>query len=118
MNNFRTSLNFLLLMLVMLNASCASSAVQPPAALATATQAPAVTATTNWAAALRYPRLARGVNLTGWFWYAPQGDEAIRARFSDDEFRALRQMGLTYVRLPIDLGFLLDRKSTRLNSSH
>jgi endoglucanase len=113
MNKLPVGLNILLLLLV-LSASCS----QPPAVLAPTPQAPAATATANWAAGLRYPRLARGVNLTGWFWYAPQGDEAIRARFSDDEFRALRQMGMTYVRLPIDLGFLLDETSPDMLNAH
>lgn len=54
----------------------------------------------------RFDKLRRGTNLTGWFWYAPATDAAIRARFADDEFTMLKNMGLTYLRIPIDLGFV------------
>lgn len=89
-----------------------------PAVAPTGTPTPAATPTSSWAASLRYPRLAKGLNLAGWFWYAPEGDDNIRARFADAEFARLRQMGVTYVRVPIDLGFLLDQSSADLLNAH
>jgi len=104
-----------ILIVVML---CMAAAACGPAATPAGTATPAPSPTSDWAAGLRYPRLARGVNLPGWFWYGPQGDEAIRARFDDREFRALRELGFTFVRLPIDLGFLLDPASPNLLNAH
>ena len=56
----------------------------------------------------RFARLAKGVNLSNWFWYGPEGQTGIRARFADSEFVALRNMGFTFVRIPINLPYLLD----------
>ena len=50
----------------------------------------------------RFARLAKGVNLSNWFWYGPDGEMGIRARFADSEFTALSQMGITFVRVPED----------------
>lgn len=105
----RKGLVFLLLFAILCTA-CAPAAAPIPVV--------GVTPTSSGTAALRYPRLAKGVNLAGWFWYAPEGDENIRARFSDEEFRSLRRTGLTYVRVPIDPGFLLDESSPDLLNAH
>jgi endoglucanase len=53
----------------------------------------------------RLPTLARGINLPFWFWYAP---EDTTTRFLDEEFIMLKQMGISVVRIPIDLGFVFD----------
>ena len=98
-------------------AACTPATPAPTAIPPTSTPVPTPSPTPD--PRLRYPRLAKGVNLTGWFWYAPKTDEEIRARFSDAEFKHLRAMGITYVRLPIDLGFLLDEASPDLlNAAH
>lgn len=60
----------------------------------------------------RADQLARGVNLSNWFWSANK-------TYSSADFAALRAMGLTYLRLPVDFSFLYDAStSNRLNSSH
>lgn len=60
----------------------------------------------------RADRLARGVNLSNWFWSANK-------TYSSTDFAALRAMGLTYVRLPVDFSYLYDASSSnRLNASH
>lgn len=65
---------------------------------------------------VRFARLARGINLPFWFWYAPQD---VDGRFSDADFSLIRALGLTYVRVPIDLGFILDENRTDLlNPQH
>ncbi len=56
----------------------------------------------------RFERLARGINLPFWFWYAPDTPEAIDGRFSDDDFALIRDLGLTFVRVPVDLEFVMD----------
>ncbi len=56
----------------------------------------------------RFSRLARGINLTGWFWYAPSPLERVDARFSDADFDLIRDLGFTFVRVPVDLGFVMD----------
>jgi len=62
----------------------------------------------------RFARLARGVNLMGWFWYAPETEEGIRGRFKDEDFELMRDLGLTFARVPIDLNFLLDENRDNL----
>jgi beta-glucanase (GH16 family) len=56
----------------------------------------------------RFARLARGVNLSFWFWYGPGSLAEVERKFTESDFRQLRDLGFTYVRVPIDLGFLLD----------
>jgi endoglucanase len=53
----------------------------------------------------RYARFAKGVNLPFWFWYPPANPAN---RFQPEEFEDLRATGITFVRVPIDLGFLYD----------
>jgi aryl-phospho-beta-D-glucosidase BglC (GH1 family) len=52
--------------------------------------------------------LTRGVNLSGWFWYGPEDAAGIRARFNDADFKQMRTMGLTFVRLAINLPEVMD----------
>jgi endoglucanase len=59
----------------------------------------------NAVPAERYERLAKGVNLPFWFWYPPTNPAQ---RFQPEEFSQLRATGITFVRVPIDLGFLYD----------
>jgi endoglucanase len=68
----------------------------------------------------RYTRLSKGINLAFWFWL-PQTteEEVIQTRFSDSDFFFLRKAGFTFVRLPIDLRYLLDEKDPDLiNDTH
>lgn len=62
----------------------------------------------------RFARLAKGVNLSNWFWYGPTGEMGVRARFADSEFATLHNMGITFVRIPINLPFLLDKSAPNL----
>lgn len=56
----------------------------------------------------RFAKLARGVNLPFWFWYGEATPELREKRITDRELATLSSMGMTYVRVPIDLNFLLD----------
>lgn len=62
----------------------------------------------------RFAKLARGVNLAYWFWDGPWDLQNIQKRFSDSELANLRKMGFTFVRLPIDLNFVMDENSPNL----
>jgi endoglucanase len=66
----------------------------------------------------RFARVQRGVNLTGWFWgYQWRGAERmqeIKSYYDRRDFALLQQLGLTHVRVPIDLGFLYDANSPDL----
>ena len=68
----------------------------------------------------RYAHLTKGINLAFWFWL-PQTEEEndIQSRFSDADFNYLVKAGFTFVRLPIDLGYLLDEEDADLiNDAH
>ncbi|XVJ58376.1 MAG: glycoside hydrolase family 5 protein [Tepidisphaera sp.] len=52
--------------------------------------------------AARLAKLAKGVNLSHWYWLPPGGAFADPAFLSKDDAAALKKAGLTHVRLPID----------------
>lgn len=57
----------------------------------------------------RVALLARGVNITGWFRFAPAGDRrALRSYLGDAAIEALRRTGFTFVRLAVDPTRLAD----------
>ncbi len=56
----------------------------------------------------RFAKLARGVNLPLWFWFGSEDAAQRDKRITDRELATLKIMGLTHVRLPINLNFLLD----------
>ncbi len=62
----------------------------------------------------RYTHLSKGINLAFWFWL-PQDDLGdIQQRFNDEDFQYLADTGFTFVRLPIDLSYLLDEEDADL----
>ncbi len=68
---------------------------------------------------VRYARLAKGVNLPFWFWYGPESQAGIEARYSDDEFETLAAVGVTFVRIPINLPFVHDENAAdHLNAAN
>ncbi len=79
------------------------------------TQGEAAQAQSSGVSDARFARLARGINLTGWFWYAP---DDIDGRFSDADFALIRDLGFTFVRVPIDLGFVYNQGSGSLNAEN
>ncbi|GAB4156749.1 MAG: hypothetical protein Fur0046_36690 [Cyanobacteria bacterium J069] len=57
--------------------------------------------------------LARGVNLANWFWYP---DRSNPNPYTKKDFALMKQMGFTYVRIPIDFSALYsDSAPNRLN---
>jgi aryl-phospho-beta-D-glucosidase BglC (GH1 family) len=84
------------------------SSVLPSTYIVAATSAAASTPT--GVPAGRVTRLARGVNMTEWFW-APTG---LTRRFASSDFALIRQLGFTYVRLPIGLNTIFAESSADL----
>jgi endoglucanase len=67
----------------------------------------------------RYNHLSKGINLAFWFWIPQTEYKDIQTRFDDQDFNDLKAAGFTFVRLPIDLGYLLDENAPDLlNASH
>lgn len=62
----------------------------------------------------RFARLARGINLPFWFWYAPEPPEIIDTYFTADDFAHIESMGFTFVRIPFDFEFLYDADNPTL----
>ena len=59
--------------------------------------------------ATRLSRLAKGVNVTRWFWLNDDTSDAhYRDYLSDEQMQAIRDAGFTHVRLPIEPKILLD----------
>lgn len=56
----------------------------------------------------RFARLARGANLPGWFWYAPDDLSVVANYFDAQDFETMHRLGFTCVRVPMDLSFLFD----------
>ncbi len=61
----------------------------------------------------RYAHLARGINVPGWFWWQPP-NERLDTRFSDADLQLIADLGFTFVRLPIDLEYVMSEKSPDL----
>lgn len=56
----------------------------------------------------RLARLSRGIQLPFRFWYPPESLDSIDAYYSVEDFEFLHSLGFTFVRMPIDLEFILD----------
>lgn len=105
-------LTFFLIELLLLLPACMPAPQPGPAAVTPmpSTTAGQVTATPQsaTASAANGDRLQRGINLMGWFWLGPQDPAQIDTRFVDKDFALLHELGFTFVRLPIDLGSVMD----------
>jgi endoglucanase len=80
----------------------------------TQTAIPFLEADNNQVSSERYARLSKGINLAFWFWLPQEESTNIQSRFSDEDFAYLVNLGFTYVRLPIDLAYLLDENDPDL----
>jgi endoglucanase len=57
----------------------------------------------------RFARLAKGVNITRWFWLNDDSsDRHYKDYVSDDQLQQLRDAGFTHVRLPVEPTYLLN----------
>jgi aryl-phospho-beta-D-glucosidase BglC (GH1 family) len=51
----------------------------------------------------RYQRFSRGINLPYWFWLNQGELKPLERRFSDGDLTLIKSLGLTFVRLPVDM---------------
>ncbi len=58
----------------------------------------------------RFARLARGTNAANWFWLPSNDPQPYQAK----DFALMKNLGLTFVRLPIDFSTIYDAKSPSL----
>jgi aryl-phospho-beta-D-glucosidase BglC (GH1 family) len=59
----------------------------------------------------RYAHLARGINWPFRFWYGPCNYDDLPVCFDGADFATMEAMGLTYVRIPIQLDYVMDEAS-------
>ncbi len=51
----------------------------------------------------RYRRFSRGINLPYWFWLNQGPLKPLEEKYSDGDLALIRKLGLTYVRVPVDM---------------
>lgn len=51
----------------------------------------------------RYRRFSRGINLPYWFWLNRGPLQPLEKKYSDGDLALIRKLGLTYVRVPVDM---------------
>jgi len=51
----------------------------------------------------RYRRFSRGINLPYWFWLNRGPLKPLEKKYSDRDLELIRKLGLTYVRVPVDM---------------
>jgi len=51
----------------------------------------------------RYRRFSRGINLPYWFWLNSGPLKPLEKKYSDEDLSLIRKLGLTYVRVPVDM---------------
>ncbi|MBN1201043.1 MAG: cellulase family glycosylhydrolase [Anaerolineae bacterium] len=56
----------------------------------------------------RFARLARGINVMKWFWDGPDSIEEIDSRYRAADFARVRDLGITWIRLPVSLDVVMD----------
>jgi aryl-phospho-beta-D-glucosidase BglC (GH1 family) len=67
----------------------------------------------------RYARLAKSINLPFWFWYGPNTQTGIENHYANEEFDTLVAIGITAVRVPINLPYVHDANAgNHLNDGH
>ncbi|MGB9905762.1 MAG: glycoside hydrolase family 5 protein [Candidatus Saccharicenans sp.] len=56
----------------------------------------------------RYQRFSRGINLPYWFWLNRGPLQPLEKVYSDKDLALIRKLGLTYVRVPVDMANIYD----------
>ncbi|MCX8161065.1 MAG: glycoside hydrolase family 5 protein [Candidatus Saccharicenans sp.] len=57
----------------------------------------------------RYQRFSRGINLPYWFWLNTGALKPLENKYSEDDLALIRKLGLTYVRVPVDMANIYAR---------
>jgi hypothetical protein len=64
---------------------------------------------TNGVSAVRINRLAKGINIPGWLWLNRGPVDELEKRYPDADFQLMKKLGLTNVRIPIDMTNVYDK---------
>ncbi|MFB3785559.1 MAG: glycoside hydrolase family 5 protein [bacterium] len=62
----------------------------------------------------RFARLAKGINLPGWMWLTRREVGDLERRFSSEDLELIHNLGLTHVRVPIDMANVYDSREKEL----
>jgi aryl-phospho-beta-D-glucosidase BglC (GH1 family) len=66
----------------------------------------------------RYRHFLRGINLPYWFWLNQSEVQPLEKRFSSADLKLIKSLGLTFVRIPVDMANLYDPgREDKLNPS-
>ncbi len=58
---------------------------------------------------LRIARLAKGINIPSWLWLNRGSVDELEERYPDADFRLMKKLGFTNVRVPIDMANVYDK---------
>ncbi|MHC4728012.1 MAG: glycoside hydrolase family 5 protein, partial [Planctomycetota bacterium] len=58
---------------------------------------------------VRIARLAKGINIPGWLWINRSSVDELEQRYPDADFRLIKKLGFTNVRVPIDMANVYDK---------
>ena len=58
---------------------------------------------------MRIARLAKGINIPGWFWLNRGPVDELQKRYPDADFQLIKNLGFTNVRIPIDMANVYDK---------
>ncbi len=58
---------------------------------------------------VRIARLAKGINIPGWFWLNRGSVDELEKRYPDADFQLIKKLGFTNVRVPIDMANVYDK---------
>ena len=64
---------------------------------------------TNGLSEVRIARLAKGINIPGWFWLNRGSVDELEKRYPDADFQSIKKLGFTNVRVPIDMANVYDK---------
>ncbi len=64
---------------------------------------------TNGVNEVRIARLAKGINIPGWFWLNRGSVDELQERYPDDDFQLIKNLGFTNIRIPIDMANVYDK---------
>jgi endoglucanase len=64
---------------------------------------------TNGVSKARIARLAKGINIPGWFWLNRGSVDKLEKRYPDSDLQLIKKLGFTNVRIPIDMANVYDK---------
>ncbi len=62
----------------------------------------------------RFARLAKGINLPGWMWLNRRDVNELERRFTTEDLNLIQSLGLTHVRVPVDMANVYDVREKEL----